>query len=81
MTKDEYHEAVNNAHTYAGNSDGFNNQYEGYNDRFLAGLYRNGLQLTQCDAWLLIYEFAYRAPQPTSNESDLWPYDSWIIPR
>lgn len=65
----------------AGNYASANMPLQSWNDGYLAGLYRNGLQLVHTDTWLLIYEFALRAPQPTADEPDLWPIDTWIIPR
>jgi hypothetical protein len=58
-----------------------------WNDLFLAGLYRNGLMLTQQGAYMLMHDDRYpsgrpiTAPRPTSDEKDLWPADSWIIFR
>jgi hypothetical protein len=58
-----------------------------WNDLFLAGLYRNGLMLTQQSAYMLMHDDRYPdgrpiiAPRPTSDEKDLWPADSWIIFR
>lgn len=80
MTKADYLAACEAATQYASGTG------EDWNDRYLAGLYRNGLQLTQSDAWLLIYEFAWRAPLPyrgrdQNTDLDLWPAKTWIIPR
>lgn len=56
-----------------------------WNDRYLAGLFRNGLMLTQHMAYTMMHDPRYPggtpmvAPRPTDDEYYLWPEDTWII--
>jgi hypothetical protein len=80
MNREEYRAALNAAMEYASGSG------DDWNDKFLAGLYRNGLCLSELSSWLLIYEYAVQAPTPfrgvdEKTDIDLWPYYTWVIPR
>ena len=85
----DYTKRLNAASDYASRYDA--NKIGGvlsWNDRYLAGLYRNGLMLTQHKAYLLMDDERYgasgkpiMAPIPTEDEEDLWPQETWVIYR
>lgn len=74
MSPEEYRAAHTRAILYADTAS------IGWDDRYLAGLYRNGLKLTQSSSWIYVFEFVVSAPRPL-NDPELWPQDTWVIPR